>query len=353
MRRLTPFLILAICVVLSSCNIIPDAISGATRGYDANGNSFYHRTDETKLQTGNIVVEGEVKTTGLIRFKRYLKREVLHKQATLNAEGKIDFVGAYRYRGYSLFDLLNPFILDKKNAEEFVPATDVYIIIENNKGERVTFSWAEIYLSHTMHQVIIATEQASIEPYKRKVDYPKGSVWKVVASGDLFAYRELENPTKIIVKSFDRKHYPIDRDLEDPYSPTVNLVFNDELKCVVEADASSAPQMRYKSVFYGMGMGYHDTPYFEGPMLSHFVNPHIEQNYGEWMRNGLAFIVGKDGFRNVVSVSELFNRVDQVEPILAIPPVESGRGHFRLYHPSAFYADFSVRNLAEIYFFQE
>jgi hypothetical protein len=351
MKKLTLILALVVFMVLSSCNLIPDAISGATRGYDANGNSFYHRTDETKLKTGDIAVEGEVKTSGSIKYKHYLKREVLHKQATLNAEGKIDFVGAYRYRGYSLFDLLNPFILDKKNAEEFVPATDVYIIIENDKGERVTFSWAEIYLSHTMHQVIIATEQASIEPYKREVDYPKGSVWKVVASGDLFPYRELVNPTKIIVKSFDRKHYPIDRDLEDPYSPTVNLVFNDELKCVVDADASSAPQMRYKSVFYGMGMGYHDTPYFEGPMLSHFVNPHIEQNYGEWMRNGLAFIVGKDGFRNILSVSELFNRVDQVEPILAIPPVESRRGHFRLYHPSAFYADFSVRNLAEIYFF--
>ena len=88
-------------------------------------------------------------------------------------------------------------------------------------------------------------------------------------------------------------------------------------------------------------------------MLRPFVSEHFEPNYSKWMRNGIAFVVGKDGFRNVFSVSELFNRVDQVEPILAIPDNKQKSGHFRLYHPSAFYADFSVRNLAEIYFFQE
>jgi hypothetical protein len=353
MRILPIIPIAAVCIAMSSCNLIPDAISGATRGYNADGNSFYHRTDEAKLKSADIFVEGEVKSPGKIKYKRHLKREVLHKQATLNSEGGIDFVGAYRYRGYSLFDLLNPFILDKKNAEEFVPATDVYIIIENDKGERVTFSWAELYLGHAMHQVIIATEQASIEPYKIEVDYAKGNVWKVVASADLFAYRELENPTKIIVKSFDKKHYPIDRELEEPYSPTVNLVFNNEIKGVVSSNVDSISHRQYDAVFFGMGMGYHDTPSFEGPMLKPLVSPYLSQNYAGWMRNGLVCAVGKDGFRNIFSVSELLNRVDQVEPILAIPPVESGRGHFRLYHPSAFYADFSVRNLAELYFFQE
>ena len=78
---------------------------------------------------------------------------------------------------------------------------------------------------HQMHQVIIATEQASIEPYKKEVKYPKGSVWKVVASTDILLPR-VGKSTKITIKSFDKKHYPIDRKPEDPYSPTVNLVFD-------------------------------------------------------------------------------------------------------------------------------
>jgi hypothetical protein len=248
--------------------------------------------------------------------------------------------------------LLNPFIVEKKNAEEFRPATDVYIIIENDKGERVVFSWAEIYLTNIPHQVIIATEQASIEPYKREVDYPKGNVWKVVAANDLFAFREIENPTRITVKSFDKKDYVIDRELNEPFSPTVNIIINDELKYVVD-DKNKELIRKYNSVFYGMGMGYHDTPSFEGVLLSSFVDEDLKLDESKWMRNGLACVVGKDGFRNIFSVSELFNRVDQVHPILAIPSVDSGSGQFRLYHPSVFYADFSVKNLAEIYMFTE
>jgi hypothetical protein len=351
MRKIEIITLVVLAAVMNSCNIIPDAISGATKGYDADGNSFYHRTEETKLATGELWVEGEVMKSGKVNLRRLYKREVFYKQGTQSDSGTVNFVGAYRYRGYSMFDLLNPFILDKKNAEEFRPATDVYIIIENDKGDKVVFSWAEIYLTHNPHQIIIATEQASIEPYKREVDYAKGSVWKVVAANDLFANRELENPTKITVKSFDKKSYVIDRELEDPFSTKVDLFVSDDFVKSIDKDVEGLPIIKYNSIFYGLGMGYHNTPLFEGVALRPFVEESIIN--GKWMRNGLACIVGKDGFRNILSVSELFNRVDQVEPILAIPPADSNSGHFRLYHPSAFYADFSVKNLAEIYFFEE
>jgi len=355
-RQFTHTLLLLVFVAAfaaQSCKTKPDANTGATSEYDSNGMSYYHRTEETKLKPCQLYVEGEVKNPGKVDYVKYGKREVLFKQSKPNQSGEVEFVGAYRYRGYSLFDLLNPFIIEKKNAEEFIPNTDLYIIVENDKGDRVAFSWAEIFLGHQMHQVIIATEQASIEPYKKEVSYPKGSVWKVVASTDLYSYRELENPTKITIKSFDKKHYPIDRKPEDPYSPTVNLVFDNELKSTVGANVEQYPHLKYASIFYGMGMGDHGSPYFEGPMLRPMVEKFFEPDTQGWMRSGLAFVVGKDGFRNVFSVSELFNRVDQVEPILSIPPDRVKSGHFRLYHPAAFFADFSVRNLAEINFFHD
>lgn len=339
--------------LLPSCGNHPDGISGATKDYDSNGNSFYHRTTETKLKTCDLRVEGEVRKPGEINLKNYFKREVVYKQAVLNDSGQVAFTGAYRYRGYSLFDLLNPFILQKKNAKEFIPATDVYIIIENDSGDRVVFSWAEIFLGHNMHQVIIATEQADIEPHKVKVSYPKDSVWKVVAANDLFAYRELKNPSRIIVKSFDRKHYEINRELENPFSPTVNVVVDDSLMGIIDTMNATAPHVRYHSVFYGMGMGYHDTPIFEGPLLRPLIERFIFKDEAKWMQAGVACVVGKDGFRNIFSLGELFNRVDQVEPILAIPENPGKSGYYRLYHPSAFYADFSVRNLSEIYLFRE
>ncbi len=339
--------------IVSSCNLIPDAISGATKGYNADGNSFYHRTEETNLKTGELWIDGEVRNPGKVKLRRLYKREVFYKEGVPNDSGKIDFAGAYRYRGYSLFDILNPFFLEKKNAEEFVPDTDAYIIIENDMGGKVVFSWAEIYLTQIPHQIIIATEQASIEPYKREVDYPKGEVWKVIAANDLFAFRQLENPTKITLKSFDKKHFAINRELENPYSPQVNIVLNDNLLTVVDTNYKSDCKVTYKSMFYGMGMGYHDTPTFTGYPLSPIVWQGFNENEASWMRNGLVLVVGKDGFRNILSVSELLNRADQTEPILAIPPDYKSKGHYRLYLPWAFYADFSVRNLAELYFFTE
>lgn len=352
MRSIIVFIMIASMAIVSSCKLIPDAISGATSKYYKNGNSVYHQTDETKLTVGEIAIEGEVKNPGKASLRRLYKREVFHKQATLGDSGKIDFVGAYRYRGYSLFDLLNSFIVEKKNLEEFRPATDLYIIIENDKGDRVSFSWNEIFFTHFPHQVIIATESAPIKPYKREVEYPTGNTWKLVASTDLFAYRELENPTKIIVKSFDKKSYTINRELDEKYSPNVNIVVNNSIAKIIEATDTSARDLNYNAVFYGLGMGYHDTPYFRGFPLRPHVTSFFAADTANWHRNGLVCAVGKDGFRNIFSVSELFNRVDGVEPILAIPPVKES-GHYRLYHPSAFYADFSVRNLMELYFFRD
>jgi hypothetical protein len=47
------------------------------------------------------------------------------------------FIGAYRYDGYSLYDILNHLILKKKNEAEFPPIIDMYVKVENDRGESV------------------------------------------------------------------------------------------------------------------------------------------------------------------------------------------------------------------------
>jgi hypothetical protein len=63
-------------LLIQSCKLLPDAISGATKGYDLNGNSLYHRTEETKLKVGELQVMGEVKKPGKVKLKNFYKREV-------------------------------------------------------------------------------------------------------------------------------------------------------------------------------------------------------------------------------------------------------------------------------------
>lgn len=86
-----------------------DAVKGATRFAGMEGNSMYHQSDAISLSIGEITVGGEVKEPGNISLRRQIKREVFVKEQITGPEGETQFIGAYRYRGYSLFDLLHPF----------------------------------------------------------------------------------------------------------------------------------------------------------------------------------------------------------------------------------------------------
>ncbi|MBE0663431.1 MAG: hypothetical protein IH597_13305 [Bacteroidales bacterium] len=349
------FLLLLSALFLQSCNLLPDAvadaITGATKTMATDGNSLFHQTKEVSLKTGTLTVEGEVKTPGEINLDNHYKQEVFIKESLYDAESGINFIGAYRYRGYSLFDLLHPFNHEKKNAEVFRPAIDLYVVIENATGERVSFSWSEIFHTNNPHQIIIATEAAPIVPYRKEVNYETGDTWKVVAANDLFAYRVLVDPVKITVYSFDKKEYVINRDLEPLYSQEIQVMQDDQQIASIPMIEDEDAYTRYYSSFYGMGMGYHAARYFQGPLLSKLLEGSIDFFDPELNRHGLVCFAGLDGYRSVYSYSELFNRTDQVMHILAVPENPMDGGFYRIFHPSEFYADRSVKSLAEIYFF--
>jgi hypothetical protein len=355
-RLFTVLSVITTLITLGSCELMPkslaDAITGATKTMAADGNSLFHQTKEVSLKTGTLVVDGEVKTPGEINLDNHYKREVFIKESLYDAESGINFIGAYRYRGYSLFDLLHPFNHEKKNADVFRPAIDLYVVIENAGGESVSFSWSEIFHTNNPHQIIIATEAAPIVPYRKEVDYETGDTWKVVAANDLFAYRVLVDPVKITVHSFDKKEYVINRDLEPMYSQEVQVLYNDKQIATIPMIEDEGAYTRYYSSFYGMGMGYHAAKYFQGPLLSKLLEGSLDFFDPEMNRHGLVCFAGLDGYRAIYSYSELFNRTDQVTPILAVPENPMDGGFYRIFHPAEFYADRSVKSLAEIYFFR-
>ncbi len=344
-------------VFLSSCNLLPDslvdAISGASKPMVTDGNSLFHQTDETSMQTGELEILGEVESPGKVNFNKHYKREVVIKEAEYHPKRGIEFIGAYRYKGYSLFDLLHPFNHDKKNADTFRPAIDLYIEIANDVGESVVFSFSEIFHTNIPHQVMIATEVAPIYPYRTDVEYPIAETWRVVAANDLFAWRVLENPVSVTVRSFDEKEIPIDRDIEPLFSPSIEVMIQNERLTTIEPMKNDLQRVSYFSNFYGMGMGYHENETFKGYRLQDVFKGKLDMFNPQWNRNGLVCFVGLDGYRAIYSYSELFNRTDQVAPILAVPDNPGKDGCFRIYHPAEFYADRSVKALKEMYFFKK
>jgi hypothetical protein len=342
---------------LGGCNFLPqsfaDAISGASKKMATNGNSLFHQTDVVILEEGLLEISGEVKAPGMVDLENHYKREVFIKEALFDNETGINFIGAYRYRGYSLFDILHPFNQEKKNAEAFRPAIDLYVVIENDLGETVVFSWSEIFHTNNPHQILIASEAAPIVPYRKEVDYSMGEKWKVVAANDLFAFRVLENPVKITVRSFDKKDYPINRDHQPMYSHGLDVVLENKLLVNIVPEENPERYIRYYSSFYGMGMGYHEAKYFQGPLLQTSLWNHLDLFNPGLNRNALVCFASVDGYRAIFSFSELFNRTDQVFPILAVPDNPNDGGFYRIFHPAEFYADRSVKSVKEMYIFME
>jgi len=350
-KILLPVYLMAFLLLSFSCSLPfeTDALTGASKTFSSGGNSLFHRTEPVRMKPGTIMLSGEVTATVTIDFKDLYEREAVVRETRHDSSG-ITLVGAYRYKGYSLLDLLNDKVLAKKNADLFKPAIDLYIVVENESGQSVVFSWSEIFHTSRPHQIMIATAAAPVLPYKREVSYPTTPHWKIVAADDLNNARFLENPNKITVASFDQKEYPINRELTPLFSSAVNVRLHDSLVAVLGSDQAVTEHLHYETTFYGMGMGYHPVNGFSGPSVELLLKPFTVHVHDELSARGLVCFSGLDGYRTVFSYSELFNRADGIKAIFAVTEEEGGM--FRLFHPADFFADRSVKSLQEVYIFQ-
>ncbi len=113
-------------------------------------NNFYDNTETFDLPVNDLTIEGEIANPGKVDFSSLTKHSVIVKETLLDSAGGDRFTGAFRYDGYSLFDILEKRIIKKANAEEFNPVIDLYVEIENDKGEKVVFSWGEIYYPNNL-----------------------------------------------------------------------------------------------------------------------------------------------------------------------------------------------------------
>ena len=185
-------------------------------------NNFYDNTETYALPVKDLIIEGEIANPGKVDFSKLPKHSVIVKETLLDSSGSDRFVGAYRYDGYSLFDILDDRILRKANSAEFKPIIDLYIEIENDKGQKVVFSWGEIYYPNNLHKIIIASDVSRIVPSKTKDLWPLPAESKIVAGSDLVTERNISSPVKITVRSYPLS-FKVDRNMNPMYSPDIRI----------------------------------------------------------------------------------------------------------------------------------
>jgi hypothetical protein len=314
-------------------------------------NDFYDNEETFVLPMNNLYVGGEIENPGNVDLTKLVKRSVIVKEALLLNDTGNQFIGAYRYDGFSLFDILRNRILKKKNASEFRPIIDMYVEIENDRGEKVVLSWGEIYYPNILHQAIIATEVMRIVPSKTRDLWPLPAESKLIVAQDLVSERNISRPVKITIMSYARS-YPITRDINPLISRKVNLFFNEEQIDSLKTSPIQFQTEKLDAIFYGKGRGIHSTTPFSGIYLKEYLADKIKINRKN-LRSGLVICAGIDGYRSVYTLSEIMNRSDHSEVLLVPCPEENDGGKFRIFPSCDFFSDRAVKALSEIRFLSD
>jgi len=309
-------------------------------------NNFYDNTEIFPLPIKELIIEGEIANPGRVDFSELSIHTVIVKETLLDSAGGDRFVGAYRYDGYSLFDILDKRILKKTNSAEFNPIIDLYVELENERGEKVVFSWGEIYYPNDLHKIIIASGVSRIVPSKTKKLWPHPVESKIVAASDLVTERNISDPIKITVKSI-RKSFPVVKGLSPMYSSDFKLFKNDKQLAVI-ASAGEKENVTFNTIFYGRGKGIHSTSTFTGLLLKDVIGKYFPVSR-ENLQTGIMCFAGKDGYRCAVSYSELFNRNDQQEFLLIRSEPDEDGGLYRVFAACDFFSDRAIKSVSEIH----
>lgn len=309
-------------------------------------NNFYDNAEDHLLPATSLMAGGEVSNPGQVNFEGLQLHTVIVKETRLSESGDA-FTGAYRYDGYSLFDILNNYEIEKKNKEEFAPIIDLYVQIENEKGEKVFLSWGEIYYPNHLHEIIIATRVMRIVPSKTKDLWPLPVESKLICATDLITERNITAPSKITVKS-GPKSFTTVKGMSPVFSSDIKIFAEDELFTTLFQIPADLQQQTYHTIFYGRGRGIHSTQPFEGYMLKEIIKRYSSFNK-QHIQTGMILIVAKDGYRGIYTFSEVMNRNDQSEVLLIYNPDEKDGGVFRLFPAGDFFSDRAIKAIESIY----
>ena len=322
----------------------------ALAGFGQTTNDFFDNTPSTKLPgILKIEIAGEVANPGTVDLDRLPLRSLIVREARLE-KNKIVFIGAYRYEGYSLLDILNDRVAARKHGAGFKPQTDLLVAVENAKGEKAVLSWGEIFYPAVLHRVIIAAAAAPIIPSETKENWPLAGSMKLICGNDMVSERNIDNPNKITVFTAPR-NFAGQKGLKPLYAPSFH-VFRADGQVVAYDPATVQTEKRiFPSVFYGRGKGFHGINYFSGVLLKDALKLFFAGNRDSLQR-GYLIAAAIDGYRVAMSCSELFNRNDQAEFLLIDRGEGQDGGRFAIFPAADFFSDRALKAVSAIHFFR-
>ena len=336
----------------------PDAISGATlapeymdRYLADDGVRAWYNNDNfdnesfTPLRGVLPRLEGEILNPGQIRFWECDSRTVVVKEALSGDNGEPYFVGAFRYRGYSLADLVKDAVVEKANREEYNLRVDMYVLVENADGESAVFSWGELFYSKRGQDIIFATQVSPVFPSDTTTRWSSPTSYRIVAGNDMLAVRNIENPVRIVLKSFPRS-FPGEKGFRPLYAAELKIE-KDGQETVISKIPKSMSEISFNTVFFGSHRGFKHITEFKGYPFDKLLRERFTFT-DEDLRNGLIGIGAKDSYRIVWSLSEILNRAD-TESVMIQDYEKHEDGRFIILPTADFFADRRLKGSSQAY----
>lgn len=304
--------------------------------------SFFDDSEIKDFALTSIIVEGEVENPGAVELGSLQLNGFPFKDLAFG-EDKNKFIGSFFVTGYSLFDIINVKKIKKANTEEFKPAVDLYVIVENDKGEKTVFSWGELFYSKDNFKVILTKSIRAINPSKMKMKWPLPDEPKIVCGNDAFNFRSISYPAKITVKSFTGKYSK--EKVKETYVAEIAVVKGNENFII--KDVAGFEKRKFRSLGYGHGMGWKGVEDYEGFVFSRVLQKNVKFDVDE-IRGTILCLSSKDGYRAMYSLSEIINRVDMNDFLLVEKTGSLEDGKYNLFATPDFFVDRNVRSVEKI-----
>ena len=301
--------------------------------------SFFDDSEAKEFSMKPIMVEGEVENPGSVDLSLLPIHSFPFKDVVCGGE-KNKFNGAYYVSGYSLFDIINLKKVKKANEAEFKPAVDLYVVVENDNGDKAVFSWGELFYSRDNFRVIISKSIRGINPSKMKMKWSLPEAPVLISGNDAFNFRTISNPTKITIKSFVGT-YSKER-IKEIYTPefTVKSTSGN----VVVKDIAGIEKRKFRGLGYGHGMGWKGSDEVEGFVFKDVLKNYITIDEKE-IASTVLCVSAKDGYRVIYSLSEIVNRNDMNDFLLIEENGSLEKGKYNLFATPDFFVDRNVRSV--------
>jgi hypothetical protein len=304
-------------------------------------NSLFDDSDSKSYVLKNIRVQGEVENPGQVDMSALPLQSIPIKELALE-EGKQVFKGAYFVTGYALYDILNNTKVKKATEPSFSPPIDLYVIVENEQGDRAAFSWGEIYYAKDKSGFLVTKSIQAINPAHGKMQWPLPADSRLVCSNDLLHTRYVSNPTTITIKSY-RGQFATEKP-KDMYSADFRLLIAGNSTTIANI-GSAAEDRKVSDIAYGHGSGFKGVMNLSGYVLKDLIQATLIAGY---FSDGLAVASAKDGYRSVFSVSEIVNRSDNQDLLLLDKKDSHPDGRYTLLAPGDFFVDRDVKAVEKI-----